>query len=64
MELLAFLFPRSALRPGSKLALNGVIGAVLVVQASQPDAEVERILSALGISFLNPVLRVTRSAAA
>ena len=36
----------------------------LVVQASQPDAEVEKILSALGISLRNPVLRVTRSAAA
>ena len=31
----------------------------LVVQASQPDAEVEKILSALGISLRNPVLRVT-----
>lgn len=36
----------------------------LVVQASQPDPEVNRILDALGISLRNPVLRVIRSAAA
>jgi hypothetical protein len=37
---------------------------VVQVQASQPDAEVEKILSALDISLRNLVVRVTRSAAA
>jgi len=36
----------------------------MVVQASQPDREVEAILGALGISLHNPVLRVTPAPAA
>jgi transposase len=36
----------------------------VVVQASQPDAPVADILAALGISLTNPVLRVTKPAAA
>lgn len=35
-----------------------------VVQASQPDREVEAILAALGISLRNPILRVTPALAA
>jgi len=38
--------------------------SAIIVRASKPDAEVRTLLDALGIRFQNPILSISRPAAA